>query len=185
MCNDYPQSSFRMVHRQCLANISSRIKYWKPRFNNAGPQEHRRTPVYILLANEAKQRSIELAPLPYLKLPITPSTSNHNAPHHPSLSSSGSPGGIDATSAESSQSSLHDLWPDDEFKSPKVLYIRYIKVLGFSTRSLQISACISHIDSWPVGQIYERLEKTCCGSILCLLSNSTACEKHGTYKLVL
>lgn len=131
MCNDYPESSFRMVHRQCLANISSRIKYWKPRFNNAGPHEHRRTPVYILLANEAKQRSIELAPLPYLKLPITPSTSNHNAPHHPSLSSSGSPGGIDATSTESSQSSLHDLWPDDEFKSPKVLISGISKFLDF------------------------------------------------------
>lgn len=103
------------------SNISSRIKYWKPRYNDAGPHEYRRTPVYILLASEAKQRSIEIAPLPLSQLPTIPSISIYEVPHQPSSSSSGSPGNIDVISSESSQSSLHDIWPDHEFKSPKVL----------------------------------------------------------------
>ena len=103
-----------------------RIKYWKPRFNNAGPNEHRRTPVYILLANEAKQRSIELTPL----LPLQVSTSvvsatgdtlPSNASHSTPSSSSGFLEDVDMISPESSQSSLNNIWPDKDFKSPKVL----------------------------------------------------------------
>lgn len=67
-----PLFTAAMLHSKVL----SRIKYWKPRYNAAtslNPRnlwtEKRKTPVYILLASEAKQRSIELTPL----RPITPS----------------------------------------------------------------------------------------------------------------
>ena len=48
-----------MLHNKVL----SRIKYWKPRFDANGGYERRKTPIYVVLSNEGKQRSIELTPL--------------------------------------------------------------------------------------------------------------------------
>ena len=104
-----------------LSNNPSRIKYWKPRYNNAGPDEITRTPVYILLANEAKRRSIEINPLASSYPPTTEHLSPLAVPYQSSSSLSSSPEDVDMLSSESSNSSLHGTWPDDDFKSPKVL----------------------------------------------------------------
>lgn len=53
-----PPLSVAMLHNKVL----SRIKCWKPRFGARGDHERRRTPIYMVLANERKQRSIDLLP---------------------------------------------------------------------------------------------------------------------------
>jgi hypothetical protein len=123
-----PPFTAAMLHNKVLA----RIKYWKPRYNaGASPdprdlwREKRKTPVYILLASDVKQRSVELAPL-------RPSNSSRPAsivvpPPFPSDGSFTSlPGSFvtsdpDSMDLGSSQSSLSSVWPDPQFKCPKVL----------------------------------------------------------------
>lgn len=51
--------SVAKLHSEVLA----RIKDWKPRYASDKNCERRNTPVYVLLANEGKPRSIELTPL--------------------------------------------------------------------------------------------------------------------------
>lgn len=117
-----------MLHNKVL----SRIKYWKPRFSAGASldprdpwKEKRKTPVYIGLANETRQRSIELTPLTsiessasLLSVPIESSTVTVSSP--PSVSP---PGTYDPDSMEvdSSQSSFTSIWPDGQFNCPKVL----------------------------------------------------------------
>jgi len=100
-CSHGPPLSVAMLHNK----VPSRIKYWKPRFGTTGYHEHRKTPIYIVLANEGMKRSIELAPIPYISVPVREFLTGSN---QTSLSSS-------------SQSSLDQVWPDPNFGCPKVL----------------------------------------------------------------
>ena len=99
--------------------VLSRIIWWNPRFGKFGPREVRKTPVYIQLANEAQQRSITLSPLMVMQ------SNSFSIPAESSSQSSEPPAetfdenGI--LSAESSQSSIDEVWPDPEFKYPKVI----------------------------------------------------------------
>ncbi len=102
--------SVAMLHNKVL----SRIKYWKPRFGTNGEHEHRKTPIYIVLSNEGKQRSIGLVPRPT-------KASNHGSPSDSSKSSTEAQSTTDENPSSSSQSSLGQVWPDQEFHSPKVL----------------------------------------------------------------
>ena len=124
-----PSLSVAMLHNKVL----SRIKYWKPRFGNSGNHEHRKTPIYILLANDGKQRSIELTPLN----PREPSASaSPNALFAGTLSQSSSISSLmsmevtesssnvlseAAQRADSSPLSASEVWPDHQFNCPKVL----------------------------------------------------------------
>ena len=54
---------FTMSVAKLHSEVLARIKHWKPRYSSNGYCERRNTPVYILLANEGKPRSIELTPL--------------------------------------------------------------------------------------------------------------------------
>ena len=98
--------SVAMLHNKVL----SRIKYWKPRFGVTGEHEHRKTPIYIVLSNEGKQRSIALTPLQFQG-----SISNS------SLSSIEAQSITHESSSISSESSIDQVWPDQEFNHPKVL----------------------------------------------------------------
>ena len=54
---------FTMSVAKLHSEVLARIKHWKPRYAGGGNCERRNTPVYVLLANEGKPRSIELTPL--------------------------------------------------------------------------------------------------------------------------
>lgn len=103
--------------------ILSRIKDWKPRYKSLDQHEQWKTPVYIRLASEKKQRSIVIEPMQVQ----TESTSEYpETPDPPSLSRSPVPSfasqqEVDMLSSESSQSPLPDVWPDPNFKCPKVV----------------------------------------------------------------
>ena len=57
--NHHSTMSVAKLHSEVLA----RIKHWKPRYASNENCERRNTPVYVLIANEGKPRSIELTPL--------------------------------------------------------------------------------------------------------------------------
>ena len=130
-----PSLTAAMLHSKVL----SRVKYWKPRFGAAPYDERRRTPIYIMLANEGKKRSIEIVPLPLRTVAITETTAPLGDGVASTSSSSPSPLPVlsnDASSsisntpteptafeeeASSSESSISQVWPDPDFKCPKVL----------------------------------------------------------------
>ena len=62
--NHHSIMSVAKLHSEVLA----RIKHWKPRYASNGNCERRNTPVYVLLANEGKPRSIELTPLKHCNM---------------------------------------------------------------------------------------------------------------------
>jgi hypothetical protein len=112
-----------LLHNKVL----SRIKYWKPRYGSTGNYEHRKTPIYIVLANDGRQRSIELEPLrhqasselearvPSSGGPLSQWSSHSSAPStEPSTDANDNP-------SSSSQSSLSHVWPDPQYMCPKVL----------------------------------------------------------------
>ena len=106
-----PLCSVAMLHSRVLSSM----KQPKPRTFGSRSDEQRKTPIYSILTNEGLPRSIELKPLPprhlrALELPAssTPPTSS-SATHFNHLLT------------ESSQRSLEEVWPDPEFKHPKVL----------------------------------------------------------------
>ena len=110
--------SVAMLHNKVL----SRIKYWKPRFGkNGADNEQRKTPIYVVIADEGKQRSIVLTPFP----PAESSAVELAAA--PLSSSSASDASMDSQKSnhdipqDSSQSSLDQIWPDVEFRNPKFL----------------------------------------------------------------
>lgn len=111
--------SVALLHNKVL----SRIKYWKPRFGITGEHEQRKTPIYIVVANERKQRSIELRPLrPQVLPPVElPATFVHESQSDSSSSSLGVPMSTDEDISNSSHSSLEQVWPDPGFRNPKVL----------------------------------------------------------------
>lgn len=112
-------TSTALLHNKVLARIK---KSWNPRYSTNGSEERRKTPIYIHLSDDTKQRCITLAPL-------QPST--HSTISSPSLRASSSSFSDPSTSAsedvsmigsdETSQSSLSEVWPDKKFESPKVL----------------------------------------------------------------
>ena len=54
---------FNMSVAKLHSEVLARIKHWKLRYASDGYCERRNTPVYVLLANKGKPRSIELRPL--------------------------------------------------------------------------------------------------------------------------
>ncbi|KAL8776403.1 MAG: hypothetical protein Q9203_003400 [Teloschistes exilis] len=110
-----PPFSAALLHNRVL----SRIKYWKPRFTATFALERRKTPIYIQLANDLNQKSIQLGPLPIHSTGI-----DSNAFEQPTAQSSAESTeseDIEMLSPDSSQSSLAEVWPDPGFKCPKVL----------------------------------------------------------------
>lgn len=109
--------STSLLHNKVL----SRVKYWRPRFSpSARHRELRRTPIYIVISDETRPRSIEIEA--QQKPSITP-VSSPSLDSTLSSSSSLSEDVIQttATNSGSSNSSANDVWPDKEFKCPKVL----------------------------------------------------------------
>ncbi|KAL8790092.1 MAG: hypothetical protein Q9213_000794 [Squamulea squamosa] len=113
-----PPFSVALLHNKVL----SRIKYWKPRFASAcaSETERRKTPIYIQLANEMNRRSIEVRPQPVHLDSSMAASPPLDISQQPSDNSSGSED-IDMLSGETSQTSVAEVWPDQDFKSPKVL----------------------------------------------------------------
>ena len=91
------------------------MKYWKPRYGPDGQdQERRKTPIYVVLSNEARQRSIEISPLrAEIHLPV-----ELDATSTPPLRSDSSSTSLESYSSgddiglESSQTSQGPDWPD-------------------------------------------------------------------------
>ena len=115
--------STSLLHNKVL----SRVEYWKPRYDSsARHQEMRKTPIYIVISNEPRPRSIELEPrLPQL---LTVTESNAISPESPlhdsafsSLSLSADASSSSGPASESSCSSISEVWPDKKFDCPKVL----------------------------------------------------------------
>ncbi len=163
-----PSLTAAMLHNKVL----SRVKYWKPRFGAAPYDERRRTPMYIVLANEGKKRSIEIVPLPPRIVPITEppvslrasvaSTSSSSSGQHPTLSddasSSPSNTSTEPTALEdnaiSSESSISQVWPDRDFKSPKVL----ISVALEEDQWLEAEAWADWLEKVPAKVKYANVE---------------------------
>lgn len=115
--------STSLLHNKVL----SRVKYWKPRFApSASHREMRKTPIYIVISNETRPRSIELEPLRLRRLKddnnrdISPASSIRGSTFS-SLSISVDQASTSGIASESSSSSLDDVWPDKKFDCPKVL----------------------------------------------------------------
>ncbi|KAL8791586.1 MAG: hypothetical protein Q9195_005850 [Heterodermia aff. obscurata] len=120
--------STSLLHNRVL----SRVKYWKPRYDSsARHQEMRRTPIYIVVSNETRPRSIELEPrLPPLLIVKEDTATDYAAisPRPPlqdpalsSLSVSADASSASGPASESSCSSVSEVWPDKKFQYPKVL----------------------------------------------------------------
>ena len=108
-----------MLHNKVL----SRIKYWKPRFGRTGEHEHRKTPIYIVLFNEKKKRSIELRPLPSQACPLSemPAELGHGTLSTSSNSSVGTQGIGNGNTLGSSQSSIVQSPSDLDTDGPRIL----------------------------------------------------------------
>lgn len=163
-----PSLTAAMLHNKVL----SRVKYWKPRFGAAPYDERRRTPMYIVLANEDKKSSIEIVPLPPRTVPITeppvalgdgtPSTPSSSSSQHPVLSNDAS-SSTSSTSTEptvlednvnSSESSISQVWPDRDFKCPKVL----ISVALEEDQWLEAEAWADWLEKVPAKVKYANVE---------------------------
>ena len=163
-----PSLTAAMLHNKVL----SRVKYWKPRFGAAPYDERRRTPMYIVLANEGKKRSIEMVPLPPRTAPITEppvslgdgiaSTPSSSSSQHPVLSNDAS-SSTSSTSTEppvlednvnSSESSISQVWPDQDFKCPKVL----ISVALEEDQWLEAEAWADWLEKVPAKVKYANVE---------------------------
>jgi hypothetical protein len=154
-----PLFTAAMLHNKVL----SRIKYWKPRYNagaSLNPRdlwaEKRKTPVYILLAGEAKQRSIELTPLRQISssLPCSAVVPASFPSNESSTSLPGSQSDPDSMEVDSSQSSLDSVWPDSQFNCPKVL----ITVALEEDQWLQTGSFSEWIGSIPALAKYIQVE---------------------------
>ena len=113
--------STAMLHNKVL----SRVKYWKPRYGpSADNREQRRTPIYIVVSNETRPRSIELEPQRQQASPltaVTPSASPSIDSAFSSLSISADQSLSSESLRASSSSSISDVWPDRDFIcGPKV-----------------------------------------------------------------
>ncbi len=115
--------STSLLHNKVL----SRVKYWKPRFApSASHREMRRTPIYIVISNETRPRSIELESLqPEKSTNLNNSDASPVSPIRGSAFSSLSPSADETSTSgkasKSSSSSLDGVWPDKGFDCPKVL----------------------------------------------------------------
>lgn len=116
LCRTAPFST-AVLHNLVL----SRAKYWKPRYGiSASDQERRKTPIYIVLSNEGKQRSIEIEPIPAPG--STPGLSPNKSASRASSTSSRLPDRANSPRpSQSSKSSVDEVWPDKTFRCPKVL----------------------------------------------------------------
>lgn len=120
--------STSLLHNKVL----SRVKYWKPRYDpSARHREMRKTPIYIVISNETRPRSIELEPRPPRLITVTedtatetnaiPSDSVFFGSAFPSLSISPETSSTSGPVSESSHTSVSEVWPDKDFECPKVL----------------------------------------------------------------
>ena len=128
--------------------------------------------MYIVLANEGKKRSIEIVPLPPRTTPITePSvtlgdgvatTPSSSSSQHPVLSNDSS-SSTSSTSTEptvlednvnSSESSISQVWPDQDFKCPKVL----ISVALEEDQWLEAEAWADWLEKVPAKVKYANVE---------------------------
>ena len=132
-----PSLSIVKLHSEVLA----RIKYWKPRYSRTGNRERRKTPIYICLANEGKQRSIQLHPLkPQESLSPDPAF-----PPSPMSSLNSSSEDLVMSAAESSRTSLSQEENRIDYKGPKVL----ISVALEEDQLLQTNEWLEWLESVP------------------------------------
>ena len=128
--------------------------------------------MYIVLANEGKKRSIEIVPLPPRTVPITErpfsvgdgvaSTSSSSSNQYPvpsnDASSSTSNTSTEPTALEdnanSSESSISQVWPDRDFKCPKVL----ISVALEEDQWLEAEAWADWLEKVPAKVKYANVE---------------------------
>ncbi|KAL8818212.1 MAG: hypothetical protein Q9191_007989 [Dirinaria sp. TL-2023a] len=107
--------------------VLSRVKYWKPRYApEATHHEMRKSPIYIVVLNETRPRSIVLESLkqPFRTNAVSKASSSSSlspAIAFSSLSSCEGEASTAETALESSNSSIGDVWPDGGFSHPKVL----------------------------------------------------------------
>ena len=109
-------TSTALLHNKVLARIK---KSWNPRYSTNGLEERRRTPIYIHLSDDTKQRCITLAPLqPFTHWTISsqPLQASSSSLSDPSTSAS-----EDVSMVGSDETSQSEVWPDKKFKLPKVL----------------------------------------------------------------
>ena len=132
-----PSLSIVKLHSEVLA----RIKYWKPRYSRTGNRERRKTPIYICLANEGKQRSIQLHPLK----PQEPLSPDPAFPPSPMSSLNSSSEDLVMSAAESSRTSLSQEENGIDYKGPKVL----ISVALEEDQLLQTNEWLEWLESVP------------------------------------
>lgn len=111
--------STSLLHNKVL----SRVKYWKPRFApSAGHREMRRTPIYIVISNETRPRSIELEPLqPHKETTDASPASSVRGSTFSSLTISADQASTSEMTSESSSSFVGDVSPVKGSDYPKVL----------------------------------------------------------------
>ncbi|KAL2048673.1 hypothetical protein N7G274_000585 [Stereocaulon virgatum] len=151
-----PTLTVALLHNKVL----SRIKYWKPRFGRTGNYEHRKTPIYIVLANDGKQRSIELEPLRHqasseLEASVPPSGGPLSQwPSHSSAPSTKPSTDAGDNPSSSSQSSLSNVWPDPQYECPKVL----VSLALEDDQILETEAWVEWLRSVPAVVQYAQVE---------------------------
>jgi len=157
--------SVATLHQKVL----SRIKYWNPRYGTTGEHEHRKTPIYIVLSNEGKRRSIELSPLRIMNRPPAElaATVTHGLSSDSSSASSEASSNGDEFTLESSQSSLDQDWNDPSPQAPKAI----ISIALEEDQWLQTNEWLDWLRSIPALVTYARVEGVFkSGSTLVLLS---------------
>ena len=133
------------LHSEVLA----RIKYWKPRYAMAENGERRKTPIYICLANEGKERSIQLYPITH----GNPLTLRTTSPQPHSSNSDGSDNDLMLSAALSSRTSLQSENGVD-YQGPKVL----ISVALEEDQLLHTGAWLEWLESVPAVAKAARIE---------------------------
>ena len=136
-CGGDHNLSVASFHQKVLA----RIKSWKPTYSNNGESERRRTPIHTIVSSKEKQRSIDLVP---------------SLIEAPSI--------VDEKPSDTNQSSIDQVRPDDNPRSPKVL-------LSLSLEQVPLPNTIEWVQSVPALTKYANVHGIYkSGSTLMILS---------------
>ena len=133
--------------------IVTRMKDW-PRFEPTTRFELRKTPVHITISDKGAGRSIGLSPrpLPLYELASDLSTGEDSATTSTSAAQESS--SLHAESSQSSQSSLGQIWPDEDFKHSRVL----VSLLLEEDQWMDTGQWIKWIESVPATVKYTRVQ---------------------------
>ena len=111
--------SVATLHSKILTYVKGRR-----RFEPSTLYEERKTPIYVQISNASDRKSITLCPLKHIASSLHELAGSMVQEEHSSISSAMSGEGQSSSnlgSSQTSQSSLGQMWPDEDFQHPRVL----------------------------------------------------------------